>query len=89
MTACLGEAFNLSSLIDEAVTMYEWAWRFAESKRIFAHGPRVLALLGDAYGRAGRYDEALRSAQRALDQARALNPKGPEIAGLQEQISAP
>ena len=70
MVSSLGEVFNVLDHIEEALALYEGAWQFAESKRIFAYGARVLALLGDAYGRAGRIDEAVSSGQRALDVAR-------------------
>src|SRR5262245_45922890 len=45
-------------------------------------GTRVLALLGDAYGRAGRVDEAVSSGQRALDLARRLGQRGDEAQTL-------
>ena len=67
---------------EEALALYERAWQFAESKRIFAYGARVLALLGDAYGRAGRMDEAVSSGQRALDLARRLGQRGDEARTL-------
>jgi tetratricopeptide (TPR) repeat protein len=42
----------------------------------------VLALLGDAYGRAGRIDEAVSRGQRALDLARQLRQRGDEARTL-------
>ena len=56
--ATLGEVFNVSSQLDDALVLFERAWQFAESKSLLAYGP-VLALLGDAYGRTGRIDEAV------------------------------
>jgi tetratricopeptide (TPR) repeat protein len=79
MVANLGEVFNVLDHIEEALALFEDAWQFAESKRI---GPRVLALRGDAYGRAGRIDEAVSSGQRALDVARQFGRRGDEARTL-------
>jgi tetratricopeptide (TPR) repeat protein len=49
---------------------------------MFAHGMQVLALLGDAYGRAGRFDEAVTTGQRARDLARRLGHRGNEARTL-------
>src|SRR5262249_5405974 len=53
-----------------------------DSKNIDAFAAPVLALLGDAYGRAGRIDEAVSSGQRALDIARRLGQRGNEARTL-------
>ena len=82
MVSSLGEVFNVLDHIEEALALHERAWQFAESKRIVAVGPRVLALLGDAYGRAGRIDEAVSSGQRALDLARQFGQRGDEARTL-------
>jgi tetratricopeptide (TPR) repeat protein len=78
----LGEVFNVSGHIDDAVALFERAWQFAESKSVFAFAPRVLALLADAYGRAGRIDEAVTTGQRALQLARQLGQRGDEAWAL-------
>ena len=78
----VGEVFNASGRIDEAVTLFEKTWQFAEAKGMFAHGMQVLALLGDAYGRAGRFDEAVTTGQRARDLARRLGHRGNEARTL-------
>jgi tetratricopeptide (TPR) repeat protein len=78
----LGEVFNVSGHIDEAVMLFGQAWQFAESKSIFAHGPQVLALLGDAHGRAGRIDEAVETGQQALDLANQLGQRGDQARTL-------
>lgn len=82
MAAILGEVLNVSDHIDEAVTLFGQASEFAESKGIFAHGPRVLAFLGDVYGRAGRIEEAVGIGQRALDLARQFGQRGNEARTL-------
>ena len=64
------------------IALFERAWQFAESKSLLAHGQPVLALLGDAYGRAGRIDEAVTTGQRALDLARQLEQRGDEARTL-------
>jgi tetratricopeptide (TPR) repeat protein len=78
----LGEVFNVSGHVDDAVAVFERAWQFAESKSVLAFAPRVLALLGDAYGRAGRTDEAAATGQRALQLARQLGQRGDEAWAL-------
>jgi predicted ATPase len=78
MVSRLGEVFNVLNHSEEALALHERAWQFAESKGIVAFGARALALLGDAYGRAGRIDEAVSSGQRALDLARRLGQRGDE-----------
>ncbi|MGH6629274.1 MAG: tetratricopeptide repeat protein, partial [Burkholderiales bacterium] len=45
-------------------------------------GQRVLALLADAYGRAGRIDEAVTTGRRALNLARELGQRGDEARTL-------
>src|SRR4029077_14628735 len=61
------------------------AGRFAEIKSVLAFGPQDFALLGDAYGRARRIDEAVTRAQRALDLARQLRQPGDEARALHAQ----
>ncbi len=78
----LGEVFNVSGHIDDAVGLFERAWQFAESKNVSAFAPRVLAHLGDAYGRAGRSDEAAATGQGALRLARQLGQRGDEAWAL-------
>jgi tetratricopeptide (TPR) repeat protein len=80
MAETLGEVFNISGHIDEAITLLGGAWEFAHSKSIFAHGPQVLALLGDAHGRAGRIDEAVATGQRALDLANQIGQRATKLA---------
>jgi class 3 adenylate cyclase/tetratricopeptide (TPR) repeat protein len=82
MAAALGEVFNLSDRIDEALALFEQAWQFAESRNIFAYGPRVLGLLGDAYGRAGRADEAKTAGMHGLNLAREYKQRGTEARTL-------
>jgi len=82
MVVSLGEVFNLLDHIEETLALHERAWQFAESKSIFAFGARVLAVLGEAYGRARRIDEAVSSGQRALDLARRLGQRGVEARAL-------
>jgi tetratricopeptide (TPR) repeat protein len=82
MASSLGEVFNVLDHIEEALALHERAWQFAQSKRIFAVWPRALALLGDAYGRAGRIDEAVSSGRRALDLARQFAQRGDEARTL-------
>ena len=78
----LGEVFNVSGRVDDAVAVLERAWKFAESKSVLAFAPRVLAFLGDAYGRAGRTDEAAATGQWALQLARQLGQRGDEAWAL-------
>jgi len=78
MASSLGEVFNVLGHIEEALALHEWAWQFAESKSVFTVWPRVLALLGDAYGRVGRIDGAVSSGQRGLELARQLGQRGDE-----------
>jgi tetratricopeptide (TPR) repeat protein len=78
----VGEVFNASGRIDEAISLFEATWRFAEAKGMFAHGMQVLALLGDAYGLAGRIDEAISTGQQALDLAHRLGHRGNEARTL-------
>jgi tetratricopeptide (TPR) repeat protein len=78
MVSTLGEVFNVLDHIEEALVLHERAWQFADSKRLLGYGPRVLALLGDAYGRAGRTDEAVSTGLRAVDLARRLGRRGGE-----------
>src|SRR5215470_16629984 len=82
MVASLGEVFNVLDHIEETLALHERAWQFAESKSIFAFGAQVLAVLGEAYGRARRIDEAVSSGQRALDLARRLGQRGVEARAL-------
>ena len=78
MTWCGGEVLSVSGQLDDAISLCERASRFAEAKRILAFAPQVLAILGDAYGRVGRIDEALATGQRALDLAHDLGQRGDE-----------
>jgi tetratricopeptide (TPR) repeat protein len=82
MAAYLGEVFNVSGQLEDALALFERTWQFAESKSLLAFGQPVLALLGDAYGRAGRIDEAETTAQRALDLARQIGQRGGEARTL-------
>jgi class 3 adenylate cyclase/tetratricopeptide (TPR) repeat protein len=82
MAGTLGEVFNLLGHTDEAIRLFDWARQFVESRGLLAYGPKELAFLGDAYGRAGRIDEAVRSGQRALDLARELGDRGDEARTL-------
>ena len=82
MATYLGEVFNVSGQIDDALALFERAWQFADSKKILAIGPPVLASLGDAYGRAGRIDEAVTTGQRALALAREIGQRGNEARTL-------
>jgi tetratricopeptide (TPR) repeat protein len=56
----------------------EQAWNFAEARKQVAWGQPVLAHLGDAYGRGGRIDEAVKTALRALDISRQYGQRGYE-----------
>jgi transcriptional regulator with AAA-type ATPase domain/tetratricopeptide (TPR) repeat protein len=78
MTWCGGEVLSASGQLDDAISLCERAWRFAEAKSIFAFAPQVLAILGDAYGRVGRIDEALATGKQALDLANDLGQRGDE-----------
>jgi tetratricopeptide (TPR) repeat protein len=82
MAANLGEVFNVSGHIDDALALFDRAWQFAESKGLLAYGPSVLSLLGDAYGRAGRIDEAVATGLRALELARQLGQRADEARTL-------
>ncbi|MEO6024549.1 MAG: AAA family ATPase [Burkholderiales bacterium] len=82
MAARVGEVFNVSGQLDDALALLERAWQFAESKNILAFGQQVLAFLGDAYGHAGRIDEAVMAGQRALNLARKLGQRGDEARTL-------
>jgi tetratricopeptide (TPR) repeat protein len=82
MAASLGEVFNAMDHIDDALALFDRACQFVESKSVFGWGPRVLALLGDAYGHAGRIDEAVATGQRALDLARQLQQRSDEAHAL-------
>ncbi len=82
MAARVGEVFNMSGQLDDALALLERAWQFAESKNILAFGQQVLAFLGDAYGHAGRIDEAVMAGQRALNLARKLGQRGDEARTL-------
>ena len=76
MAATLGEVFNVSGQLDDALALLDQAWQFAESKSLLGWGQPVLALLADAYGRAGRNDQAVTTGQRALRLARELGQRG-------------
>jgi tetratricopeptide (TPR) repeat protein len=82
MAATLGEVFNVSGELDDALVLFDQAWQFAESKSLLGWGQPVLALLGDAYGRAGRNDQAVTTGQRALRLARQLGQRGVEARSL-------
>ena len=82
MAGLVGEAFNVSGQLDDALPLFERVWRFAQSNGLFAHGQPVLALLADAYGRAGRIDEAATTGQQALHLARKLGQRGDEARTL-------
>jgi tetratricopeptide (TPR) repeat protein len=82
MAARLGEVFSLFGQVDQAIALFVRVWQFAESKNVLAFGPQVLALLGDAYWRVGRMDEAVISAQRALALARQLGQRNDEAWAL-------
>ena len=82
MAATLGEIFNVSGQLDDALALLDQAWQFAESKGLFGWGQPVLALLADAYGRAGRNDQAVTTGQRALRLARELGQRGVEARTL-------
>ena len=66
----------------DALALLDRAWQFAESKSLLAWGQPVLALLGDAYGRAGRNDQAVTTGQQALRLARQLEQRGDEARTL-------
>ncbi len=74
----LGAAYNFCERVPEAIALLEQAWRFAESRKHFSWGQPVLAHLADAYGRAGRIDEAVKTAQRALEVSRQYGQRGYE-----------
>jgi tetratricopeptide (TPR) repeat protein len=82
MVGRLGEVFNVLDHVDDALSLLDAASRFAESKGLLGVWPRILALLGDAYGRAGRVDEALAAGQRALDLTRQFGQRGDEARAL-------
>jgi tetratricopeptide (TPR) repeat protein len=82
MAASVGEVFNVSGQLDIALPLFEQAWQSAESKSLLSEGQPVLALLGDAYGRAERIDQAMTTGQRALDLARELGQRGHEARTL-------
>ncbi|HXX10507.1 MAG TPA: hypothetical protein VEK05_03240, partial [Burkholderiales bacterium] len=82
MARHVGEALNLSGQIDDAIALHAQAAQFAESKGVLAFASHVLALLGDAHGRAGRVVEALTIGERALQLARRLGQRGDEAWAL-------
>jgi class 3 adenylate cyclase/tetratricopeptide (TPR) repeat protein len=82
MATFVGEVFNVLGHIEDAIALFEPAWQFAESKSIFALGPRLLALLSDAYGHAGRIEAAMATGSRALDLARQVAQRGDEAVAL-------
>jgi hypothetical protein len=86
MAWSFGEVFNVLDHIDDALLLFDWAWQFAESKSILARGQRVLASLGDAYGLAGRIDEAVATERQALGPARQLRQRGGDTGESIEQI---
>jgi tetratricopeptide (TPR) repeat protein len=82
MVVLVGEAFNASGRVDDALALFERTWQFAEARSLLALGQPLLASLGDTYGRAGRIDEAQTTAQRALDLAREIGQRGDEARTL-------
>jgi tetratricopeptide (TPR) repeat protein len=66
MTSRLAEVLSLSGHPVDALALFDRAWRFVESKNVYAFGPRILALLGDAYSRTGKVAEAWSAMKRAL-----------------------
>lgn len=82
MAARLGEVFNLSGHVEDGIELFNRAWEFAQSKRVLAFAPQVLSSLADAYCRAGRFDEALTTAKRALAMARDFSHRGDEARAL-------
>jgi len=51
---------------------------YVDSKNQVSFGQPVLAHLADAYGRVGRIDEAIKTAQHALDVSRQHEQRGSE-----------
>ena len=82
MARHVGEVLNLSGHIDDAIALHGEAAQFAESKGVYAFAPQVLALLGDAHGRAGRIEEARTIGERAVQLARQLGQRGDEAWAL-------
>src|SRR5262249_36673325 len=82
MAASLGEVFNALGHIDDAIALFDRAWQFAEAHSMLTLGPRVLGLLGDAYGRARRCGEAIATGERALALALQLGQRGDEARTL-------
>ena len=77
MAAHLGHAYALSGRFPEGVTLMEEALGDPEATGT-ANDPLLLAYLGEAYLRAGRRDDAVAVARRALDLAHRQKERGHE-----------
>jgi len=71
LTSSLGAAYTLSGRVADALPLLEQAVAHANTVGLLANQPLFIANLSQGYLRAGRWEEAFRSAQRALALARA------------------
>jgi tetratricopeptide (TPR) repeat protein len=78
----LGAALTLGGRLVEALMLMEDAVQQGDAMHFMAGQALRVAHLGEAYGRAGRVEEALRQAQRALQLARAHQERGHEAYAL-------
>ena len=76
VASCLGYAYALSGRIAEGLTLLEQAIERAPSRRVEVANRQYLAWLGESYLMAGRHDEAMDLARRALELSRASNERG-------------
>jgi tetratricopeptide (TPR) repeat protein len=74
----LGNALTLSDRLSEALPLLEDAVQQGDAMRFMAGHALRVAHLSEAYGRAGRVDEALNQAQRSLELAREHKEHGHE-----------
>jgi class 3 adenylate cyclase/tetratricopeptide (TPR) repeat protein len=78
LPSSLGVAYALSGRVTEALPLLEQAVAHANTVGLLATQPLFIANLSQGYLRAGRWEEAIQSAQRALALARADKARGLE-----------
>jgi class 3 adenylate cyclase/tetratricopeptide (TPR) repeat protein len=85
--AYLGSAYALAGRLPEALPLLEQAQALQEQVRVtgrgsLTHQARILSLLSEGYGRAGRLDDARLAAERALSLAQTQQTRGSEAWAL-------
>jgi tetratricopeptide (TPR) repeat protein len=82
LPTALGAAYALSGRVTEALALLEQAVEQANVAGPLVNQPLFIAYRSQGYLRAGRWEEAFQSAQRAVDLARAHGARGHEAQAL-------